>query len=793
MRRSPYAELEFDKTLRLIAAHARTRLGREFLTSLGDLPDHDETLRRVTFNSALSELVDVDGPLPLGGVDEAAELLKTDAATPTEPREFLALLALAKRISTVRRRLAGAPKALAALSSVVDELPDTTGLVSAVSPLLGRDGTIPDNASPELARLRRESGRRRSELLQVLATVRRTHGDAVTDAPPTLRRDRYCIPVRAGARSKVPGLLLDSSSSGATVFIEPFEAVELNNVLAESVARERHEMQRILRLIGETFAESASDLRAAVSVLARLDAAQAMVLFGRTAGGRIIRPQRDVPLRIAGARHPLLDERLRELRITVLGESEAGRDRRPVVPLDVAIDDGLKTLVISGPNAGGKTVVLKTIGLMVLLCAHGVPLPVKAETTIPRIDRLWCHIGDEQDVTADLSTFSGAMAATAHVLETAGEGTLVLYDELGAGTDPLEGAALGCALLETLTARRATTVATTHLAAIAMVASSAEAFGNAAMEYDEERERPTYRLVVGRPGRSRALEIARRMGIPSEVLMRAEELLGGEHLELDRWLRRLEALEAELEAERIEIARQRVELESARRHADSELRRLEAERARLPKELERLRGELKTRAKKQLDSAISTLKEATEERTPLGRKRLQKLREQALDLGGRERSPTTAVGDGVDVGAQVKLTVLGGTGVVDEIRGSQVSVVMGNKKVWVATADVEVLDRPKHRQPRQAVRVEISAEAPRELMLLGMDSERARDEVEKALDQAFSAGQRALRIVHGHGTGTLRRMVADVCRSHPAVKSFKHPPGHLGGTGATEVELEESG
>ena len=778
--------------MKLVAAHARTRMGRFLLLASGELPTVDEALRRAAFNSALLELITIDGALPLDGIDDAASWLEPEASQPTEPREFLALLALAKRVAVIRRRLSAVPDELAILRTVVDELPDTVGLVALVSPLLGRDGRIPDDASPELERLRRASGRRRQDLLQMLAGVRRAHGDAVTDAPPTLRRDRYCLPVRSGARSEIPGLLLDTSSSGATAFVEPFEVVELNNALAETTAKERHELQRILRLIGDAFAGAADELADAVEVLARVDAAQAAVLFGKTAGGRIVFPESGVDLRLESARHPLLDDRLRDLRIEVFGDPERRREQRPVVPLDFALPADVRTLVISGPNAGGKTVVLKTLGLMVLMCYHGVPLPVEAGTSIPQIDALWCHVGDEQDVTADLSTFSGAMAATARLLDDAGERTLVLYDELGAGTDPLEGAALGCALLEALTGRQSLTIATTHLASIAMVASSADGFENAAMEYDEAEERPTYQLAVGRPGRSRALEIAHRMGIAGDVLARAEELLGGEHLELDRWLRRLEALEQELIEERSKLLRRESEIERLRVDAEIELARLEKERAQVPVELNGERDRLRRRAKQQLDRATVKLEKATKDLKPMGRRSIQKLRDEALDLGERHQRVMVAKAEGPEIGTRVRLVGLGGEGEIQAVRGSQVSVVIGNKRVWVPVTDIEVLRRQKNSPSKRMVHIEVTEEAPQELMLLGMDSERAREDVERALDQAFAAGKRTIRIVHGHGTGTLRRMVADVCREHPAVKSFKHPPGNRGGTGATEVEIEES-
>ncbi len=779
--------------MKLVAAHARTRVGRFLLSATGGFPAVGEALRRAAFNSALLELITIDGPLPLDGIDEAAAWLEPEAPTPTEPKEFLALLSLAKRVAAVRRRLADVSDEQAILRGVAEELPDTTGLVAVVSPLLGRDGRIPDDASPELARLRRASGRRRQDLLQVLSGVRRAHGDAVTDAPPTLRRDRYCLPVRSGARSEIPGLLLDTSSSGATAFIEPFEVVEFNNALAETAAKERHELQRILRVIGEAFTGAADELADAVETLGRLDGAQAAVLFGKAAGGRIVFPEAGAELRLEGARHPLLDGRLRDLRIEILGDAERRRTQRPVVPLDFALPADVRTLVISGPNAGGKTVVLKTIGLMVLMCYHGIPLPVDAGTTIPEVDDLWCHVGDEQDVTADLSTFSGAMAATARLLNDAAESTLVLYDELGAGTDPLEGAALGCALLETLTSRGSLTVATTHLASIAMVASSADGFENAAMEYDEAKERPTYQLAVGRPGRSRALEIASRMGIARDVLIRAEELLGGDHLELDRWLRRLESLEQELIEERSDLAIRESQIEGLRLDAGAELARLEKERALLPVELKAERERLRLRAKQQLDRVTAKLEKATKDLKPMGRRSIQKLRDEALDLGVQLRPESPAEPEGPQIGARVRLVGLGGEGEIQAVRGSQVAVVIGNKRVWVPITDVEILRRGKRAPNKRVVHIEVTEEAPQELMLIGFDSERAREDVERALDQAFAAGKRMIRIVHGHGTGTLRRMVADVCREHPAVKSFKHPPGNRGGTGATEVEIEESG
>jgi DNA mismatch repair protein MutS2 len=730
-------------------------------------------------------LIEETEPLALAGIDDALPLVEADAPPPAEPQEMMALLVLARRVASVRRRLGRADNDR--LRYFAGELPETGDLVDAVAPRLGRDGRIDDNASPELARLRREMARVRAEVLAELERVRRTHRDAVTDAPPTLRRERYCLPVRSSARSHIQGLVLDVSSRGATSFVEPFSVVELNNRLAAAMAGERAEIQRILREIAELFVARRDELAAAADLLAELDSYQARALFGKAVEGTIVRPGEGPELVIRGARHPLLDERLSKLRQQVFGEQELRSPDQRAVPLDFAFPDNARTLVISGPNAGGKTVVLKTLGLMVLMCARGIPLPVEIGSSVPAFGGLWCHIGDEQDMTADLSTFSGAMTATSRLLQVADEHTLVLYDELGAGTDPLEGAAIGCALLEDLTLRGSVTVVTTHLAAIALAASAADSMENAAMDYDEASQGPTYTLSVGRPGRSRALEIAGRVGVPEKVLERARELLGGDHLELDRWLRRLEALEQELEAERRELRMHRAETDRMLQQAKREAERLAEERRSIPTQLASERDVLRRRAKEKLDKAIARLHAAIEEHEALGRRKLQKLREEAMSLELPAGAAPGSQDAGLKAGDLVR-TALGGTGTLREVRGSQAQVEVSGKKLWVALAELECVGRAPAPKPAP-VRVETADSTARELNLIGQTSERAREELERFLDQALNAGAAAVRVVHGHGTGTLRRMVADVCRSHPAVRSYRHPPQHLGGAGATEIEI----
>lgn len=783
-------ELDFDTVLKLVAAHARTRVGRFFVTDTPTLPDRRLALERVALTRELAGLLGDGEQLPLSGIDEAVQWLEPEATIPIEPADLMVLLGLARRTAAVRRKLVAASDSLINLQAMGHTLPDTEELVAWAAPRLGRDGRVPDDASPELRRARKAMIRIRQHLVAELETIRRRHPGVTTDAPPTMRRDRYCLPVKASVRGQLPGLVLDTSGTGATAFVEPFGVVEINNDLTDAMAKERREVQRILAEVAAAFGSIKADLADAVETLGRIDAVQARVLFGRRNEGLLLEPGVGTDLILNQARHPLLDERLQTLREEVLGENSRGERTQTVVPLDFEFPGTALTLLLSGPNAGGKTIVLKTIGLMVLMCYHGIPIPVAAGSAVPWFDHVWCRIGDDQDVSADLSTFSGAMATTAQLFKAAGPESLVIYDELGSGTDPLEGAALGYAVLDALTERGCRTVATTHLASIALAASSAERMDNAAMEFDESRGQPTYTIRMGRPGRSRGLEIASAMGLPPTVTDHARDLLGGHHLDLDRRLQRLEELEGELINEKIEVNREKVAASAARAKADAEKRKLEEQRQEIPSLVEEERNRLRGRAKARLDKALAKLDAATEEQRHIGRKARQAIRNEALDVGDLPRDGETHRHEPLKKGATVRLRSLGTTGVLQELRDGQARIIVGTKRLWVSAGDVEPVQAPKPKKKPQAIQVEVEDREPAELILLGLDAEEARERVERYLDRAQAGGLSIVRIVHGHGTGTLRRVVTEIVKTHPAVASFQHPPGSRGGTGATEVTLE---
>jgi DNA mismatch repair protein MutS2 len=787
VKRSAAAEVELDRILEMVAAHAASAAARRQIRSSDTLPALGEGVLASRLTDEINRLLDEDGRLTLAGLDEAEPWLDATASPPRAAEDLMSLLTFARRLLSVRRSLQAAPGELELLHDLGGRLPDTEGLVGWAASRLGRDGQVPDSASPELAALRHRLASGRRELLERLQAIQRSHPGAVTDAPPTLRRDRYCLPVHRGARSQLPGLVLSSSGSGATLYLEPYEIVELNNDLVDIAAREQAEVQRILDEVSAAFTAAREELAGGLSTLIRLDAGQARALFGRAAEGRVVVPGEGEQLVLRGARHPLLDGRLQPLRAELFGEPERERSR-PVVPLDLALPEGVRTLVISGPNAGGKTVVLKTLGLLVLMAYNGIPLPADEGTAIPELDSLWVYIGDEQELSADLSTFSGAMSATAAMLRAADARSLVLYDELGAGTDPLEGAALGCGVLEQLTACGALTVATTHLAAIAVCASSTEGVENAAMEFDEEAGRPTYTLRIGRPGRSHGLEIAAAMGLPEATLARARELLGGKHLELEQWLKRLESLEADLLAERRLLEQRAGELDEMKASATDAVHRLAQEREELRASLDVERSRLRQRARRQLDEALARIEAAEKEGRHLGRRRREQLRSAALHLDDETPAPRGTPGE-LEPGDVVRILSLASTGIVEQLKGSTALVSCGGKRVWVPCSDLEPAPQTAAHSPRSEVRVRVDETVPNELHLIGMDAEAAREELERYLDRALAAGKPLVRIVHGHGTGTLRKMVQELVRRHPAVRSFHHPPQSRGGTGATEIDL----
>ncbi len=735
--------------------------------------------------------------MPLAGTDDVApELARIEASGGVAtPEEFRPILALARACEAVRRALAKVETPL--LAARREGLPELEGLLERGRRLFASEGGLRDDASPALASLRGKLRRRRNDVSKSLEKILDSRREILGDAVVVLRNDRYCLPVVASARSRLPGIVHDRSGSGQTVFVEPLEVIEANNDLALLASEERLEVERLLREFGRTVLGAAKDLLSAAAGLAELDALEAKVAFGELSAGRIAEIAEDGSWELRSARHPLLDARLAGLRRRVLGEERAGKD---AVPLDLQLPAGKRLLVVSGPNAGGKTVVLKTAGLFALLVRTGIPVPAASGTRLPLFPTIRTEIGDAQAILTDRSTFSSSMETLASILTAAGPATLALVDEIGGATDPEEGSALAVAWLEEYLARGGRAIVSTHLSAVKNFAAARADAVLAAMEFDEKTGRPTYRLHPGLSGRSRALSVAAEQHVPESVLARALEILG------EAWKRR-EQTESEAEAALERLRRAETEIEGARRAAEAEAERLAAERETLRRErskvlgegregFERARRELKRRVDEELDRIrreTSLLAQASAERV-LARAEQAVASEPVLAEADAQMREGARV---VAVGSRARMRGLQTEGVVVALEGDSAWLEVKGKRIRVERAELEALGttaekkakKPPFSAPTSAGEGKASGGVTREVNVIGQRLEEATAEVEKALDATLLAGDARLRVIHGHGTGRLRNGLREHLRQHPAVASVRQADAREGGNGATIVEL----
>jgi DNA mismatch repair protein MutS2 len=685
------------------------------------------------------------------------------------------------------------------LSERARRLPDLQPLVDAAARIIGADGAVRDDASKELAALRGRLRRRRADVSRRLEKMLETRRDVLADAVIVLRNDRYCLPVSASARSRVAGILHDRSGSGQTVFVEPLEVVEANNELAIAAAEERREVERLLTSLGREVLDRGDDLLAGTAEVAALDAREAAVDFAEASGGRVPEISDDGTWTLSAARHPLLDPRLADLRRRALGET---RDPKAVVPLDLELSAGARLLVVSGPNAGGKTVVLKTAGLISLMAQAGLPVPAGAGTRLPVFGAITTEIGDAQQILADRSTFSSSMETLAKILEDAGEDRLALVDEIGTATDPEEGGALAIAFLEEYLSRSGRAIVTTHLSSIKAFAAAREDAIGAAMEFDEATGRPTYRLHPGLSGRSRALSVAARQGLPESVLARAREILGSAWARRDRAESDAEAAIERLRREERELARDR---ETARREAE----RLAAEREAAVRErqkmlesglaaFERAKQELARRVEGEIESLRERAASRASESAAQVLARAEALA--AADVVAEAREDRIERARALTPGDRARLRAARTEGVVASIEGTSAWLDVSGKRMRVPLGELERVGGParEYPSPQPSPRTagkggsdtsDIATSTP-EVNVIGRRLDEAVEEVEKALDGALVAGAARLRVVHGHGTGRLRDGLRDHLRKHPSVSRLHAADPREGGNGATIVELK---
>jgi DNA mismatch repair protein MutS2 len=746
-----------------------------------------------------------DGPLRFDGIPEVEPVSAALAIRGEylDGVELLILARFAENSADLGREIqARLQRRSVPLSRFVEEAGELSRLgelsfVRSVSRAIGPEGEVRDDASPELRRLRVRTHRLREDLDLVFETyLRKPNADEVLqDKVVASRNGRSVLMVKAEARRTFEGVVHGASRAQKTSFIEPIEAVTVNNELVEVSEEEQEEIRQILRRLSDEARADLPALRRAETILSAWDAIHAKARLAQDLDAADPAFSEDGSLTIASGAHPLLMDRLR----ADLDLAPCGREP---VPLDLHIPADRPVLVIGGPNTGGKTVALKTVGLLCLMAESGLPIPAAAGTAIPFFDSIFAEIGDDQSLGAGLSTFSAQIAGIARMSLVASSRALVLLDELGSGTDPLEGGALGAAIIDDFARRGATVIATTHNADLKLFARESPVGRCASFAYDPASFAPTYKLVLNQPGRSLAFEIASRLGVPASVVDEARA-------RLPESARRQEAVLADLAREKAELAAGREELRMARTRTAELQETLTAKLARIDTEREGMREDTRVRIlrlREDEDKRLRALFEDAEEklksaRTPravarLRSETLSRVRPPDEDSTGTVRRGILSVGDAAEA------PTLGFRGVVTAVTESGVELDAGGKRIRLGLNLVERARKAKAPSPapfsaeppgrghsRAGSRSADPAESRSQLMLIGMRVDEATGLVDKFLDDAFLADAARVRIVHGFGQGRLRSAVRDLLKSHPHVTSFRDGAPNEGGAGATVVEL----
>ncbi len=801
MDRKHLNTLEFPQILARLAQHVSFSGGRELALSLQPSPIFAEVQQRLEETHEARYLLDAHGGVSLGGVYDVRPLAanaKRGAILPAAD-----LLDIQSTLQAGRRaqRLLGRLRAqVPLLADVAARIEPCQALSDEIGRCISDQGEVVDHASEKLARIRREMHTAHERLVDKLNRILANPRNAtyLQEALITQRAGRYVIPIKAEFKGRIPGIVHDTSSSGATLFIEPLSLVETGNRWRQLQIGEEKEVERILAELSAGVAELADEVTWTVEALADLDLALAKARYAHAleASQPMLVPfqasgSRSAALRAPELRHPGSALVLRQARHPLL-------DPAQVVPIDVYLGDDYFILVITGPNTGGKTVSLKTVGLMAAMAQSGLHLPVAEGSALSVFEGIYADIGDEQSIEQSLSTFSSHLTNIVQILDQADGRSLVLLDELGAGTDPVEGSALARAILSHLLERRITTLVATHYSELKVYAHTTAGVENASVEFDLETLSPTYRMQIGLPGRSNAFAIAERLGLSTQIVHSARALVSTEEL-------KAESLLAEIQEAHRAVTATRDEVVLARRQLAEQQRQLAARLAAIDVERASILGETRAEARRELAAVRQELAalraEVVDRQSPaaLGEEWLAQAQARLAEQERRVAPPPAprppeegALPGEIELGDMVWIRGLNTTGQVTAMDGEVAEVQVGNFGVRVQLSELERRTRAKAIESQRATVHLATAPAPKvELDLRGLRVEEVLPQLDKYLDDAFLAGMPFVRIVHGKGTGALRQAVRQQLSAHPLVKSHRSGEQGEGGSGVTVAYLAE--
>jgi DNA mismatch repair protein MutS2 len=783
--------LEFAKVRDLLVERCATILGKELAESL--LPNRDflEVKHRQDETGEARRLYMAGGSIPLGGIhDLRASIARAIRGGMLEPADLLDVADTAssgRRLKKFLQEHANDAPILAAVSNMIGTF---TAMETEIRRSITDGGEVSDHASPLLAEVRRAQRTFQGRIKDKMDSYVRGPGAKYLQEPiVTIRDDRYVVPVKIEYRSQIPGIVHDQSGSGSTLFIEPMAVVEMNNELKELALKERAEVARILMRLSGLVGAEADSLGHTMTALAQIDFAAAKGKLSMDLDCVAPELEREPMLEIRKGRHPLL--------------------KGAVVPTDVHIGVSFDTLVITGPNTGGKTVTLKTMGLFVVMAQCGLHLPAGYGTRVGMFDQVFVDVGDEQSIEQSLSTFSSHMTNIVRIIGEIDGRALVLVDELGAGTDPNEGAALAMSILDHLHARGAKTIATTHYSELKSFAYTRARVENASVEFDVATLRPTYRLLIGVPGSSNAFEISKRLGLSPLIVDRARAFLTRDQEKVEDLISGIHQTKSELEKERAEAAR--LKYEAQRMREDFE-KKYAGANAKAQETLEKARTQaaaVLAQARREAEAVIEELKAAQKQQREQermqtiqgARRRLTDARD-ALEQSkpARKKQEPGEAPKGLKPGDAVLVLSVDQQGYVlnPPDASGNVLVQVGIMKITVPLIELARVEEPKAAKPKapttrggRSAAMAKAQEIATEVDLRGLMVEEALDKVDKYLDDAVLAGAPMVRIIHGKGTGALRKAVQDFLKSHRHVMAFRLGGVGEGGDGVTVAKLAE--
>lgn len=779
--------LELDKILKTLKSFASSAITIDYIDQIEISTNFEEIQKRQKETSEAVNLLIKKGNPPLFGIMSLRDTLKrASIGGVLNPQNLINVSDFLRVARFLKNYLKNDSKDepdidISIITNLIDSLYINKKLEDSINQKIISSDQIADDASRKLLSIRRSIVKLQGSLRDKLEKILQSHKDYLQDSIITMREGRYVIPVKNENKSKVKGLVHDMSGSGQTVYIEPLEIVNANNEIKTLKIEEKEEIEKILKELSEEVGEFATLIEANELILKELDFIFAKGKLSLEMGAFQPKLNKRRYINLKNAYHPLLD-------------------KKTAVPIDIYIGDKFTSLIITGPNTGGKTVTLKTLGLLLLMVQYGLHIPAEDSSEVGVFEKLFADIGDEQSIEQNLSTFSSHMTNIVNIINEVDENSLVLFDELGAGTDPTEGAALARAIMDFMLERKIRCLSTTHYNQLKIYALTTEGVQNASMEFNINTLSPTYKLLIGLPGKSNAFEISKRLGLTEKIIDEARRLISKENIEFEKVLASIEEDRAKAREEKGIIENYKLDLQKQNIRLEKELKKVEASKEKIIKEAKDEAKRILLSTKENVDLIIDQINDIKKELTSDQARRLQEsgdLLRESLKKVREDRDLVIEISknpvDKIKVGDKVR-TSFGTVATILDLpdnRGN-VYVQAGVIKMKVPKDSLTKVNEDEEKSKIRMgniIRAKVQV-VKSEIDLRGKTFEESRDLVDKYLDDAFLAGLKTVRLIHGKGTGLLRKKIREYLKRHKNVKSFEDAPFNEGGDGVTCVNLK---